>query len=995
MPESVSLFDGLNPSQIIAVKHTVGPLLIVAGAGTGKTTVLTRRYVHLLQTGGKDEKPLTTDNLLALTFTEKSAAEMEDRVLQLLPNGTYDFWISTFHGFCQRILERYALEIGLPNHFTLITETDAWLLLKRYIHKLPLDHYRPLGNPVKFLSALLHHLSRAKDEGVTPEQYLNFVENIVLEGEEEFIVSEKARLKELAECYVVYRDLLREEGLLDFGDLIIETLRLLRECPSVLKELREQFRFILIDEFQDTNWAQYELIKLLAGDTKNLTVVGDDDQAIYKFRGASLANILQFKEDFPDASTVTLTDNYRSHQEILDVAYGFITKNNPNRLEIRLAHEGLDKRLQASKGNGGKVMVNWYPRLEDEAEGVARNIIDLKQKDPTLTWNDFVILSRSNDGAEPFIFALERHGVPYRFFASRGLYAKPIILDLVAVLSLCDGTRESTSMWRAMTAPNYAFSMEDLRVFLAYSSKHSVQLWDAVVAHTKEELQESLSESAHSLADRFIVDILKLSEDARRETPLKVFQLAIENTHYLDSIMKHGEEEKIEEIALLNGFVQRLKRYEAATHGPTLKGFLEELRLEIDSGEEGALQIDPDAGPELVKVMTVHASKGLEFRHVFIVSVVDQRFPTRARSEVIPLPDGLINERLEEGNSNLDEERRLMYVAMTRAKESLTLTGAEDYGGARKKKPSLFLEDAQLEIPKVSVKTNSTLSHFAPEKPVSIPSVRSSETFALKRRFSFTQLAAFENCGLQYKFAHVYKIPVLGKYQKSFGQAIHLTFQNILQMNIDRTKIQQTELYFHDSDKFSKRVFQLSLDEAIAIYEARWSENDHWYPDRKLYDEYHTKGREATQRLVEEWIMDAPDVAMLEAPFEWRVGEHSLKGKIDRIDRLPNGHFAILDYKTGNAKKSKELDTGAKEQLWIYQMAMEERGISIDTLTYVYVLDGCKAQVNLLQGQDREEFREALLLRMEEILRSDFRPNPSPFVCKNCDFKHICEFRRL
>ncbi len=991
MSDIVDLLEGLNPSQAAAVTHTTGPLLIVAGAGTGKTTVLTRRYVHLLQSGGVDGKKLTTDNLLALTFTEKSAAEMEDRVLQLLPNGTYDFWISTFHGFCQRILERYALEIGLPNHFTLITETDAWLLLKRRIHELPLDHYRPLGNPVKFLSALLHHLSRAKDEGVSPEQYLTFAEELALDGDAEFVTGERARLKELAECYAVYRNMLREEGLLDFGDLIVETLRLLRECPHVLKELREQFRFILIDEFQDTNWAQYELIKLLAGTDKNLTVVGDDDQAIYKFRGASLANILQFKEDFPEAVTVTLTDNYRSHQEILDAAYGFITKNNPNRLEIRLAHEGLDKRLAAAKGEGGKVAVDWYARLEDEAEGVARRILSLKQKDPTLSWNDIAILSRSNDGAEPFTFALERHGVPYRFFASRGLYAKPIILDLVALLSLCDGTRESTSVWRAMTAPNYAFSMEDIRSFLGYASKHSVSLWEAVEAHRHPELAEILSDSSHACADRFVSDILKLSEDARRETPLKVLQLALEHTGYLAAVMQRSEDEKIEDIALLNGFVSRVKRHESATHGPNLKGFLEELRLEIESGEEGALQIDPDAGPELVKVMTVHASKGLEFRHVFIVSVVDQRFPTRPRSEAIPLPAGLINERLEEGNPHLEEERRLMYVAMTRAKESLTLTGADDYGGARKKKPSVFLEEAQLEIPALATKTKADLLHLVPAKPVLFPAKTETESFPLKRRFSFTQLAAFQTCGLQYKFAHVYKIPVLGKHQKSFGQAIHLTFQDILQINLDRLKVQQTDLFA----AVPVQGFQLTMAEALAIYEARWAENDHWYPDRKMYDEYHAEGRAATKRLVEEWQAAPPEVAFLEAPFEWRVGEHSLKGKVDRIDRLPNGHFAILDYKTGRAKDSDELDTGAKEQLWIYQMAMEERGIPIDRLTYVYVLEGRTAQVDLLQGEEREEFRQDLLSRMEDILRSDFRPNPSPFICKNCDFKHICEYRRL
>jgi len=221
-------------------------------------------------------------------------------------------------------------------------------------------------------------------------------------------------------------------------------------------------------------------------------------------------------------------------------------------------------------------------------------------------------------------------------------------------------------------------------------------LWQAIQAHRQADLKEKISEEGHTLAERFIKNVERLSEDARRETPLKVLQLMLENTGYLSSIMKLSEDEKIDQIDLLNSFVARVKRYEQSTLGPSLKGFLEELRLEIDSGEEGALQNDPEAGPELVKVMTVHASKGLEFQHVFIVSLVDQRFPTRPRSESIPLPSGLVHERLEEGNAHLEEERRLMYVAMTRAKKSLILTGAEDYGGARKKKPSVFIGESGL-----------------------------------------------------------------------------------------------------------------------------------------------------------------------------------------------------------------------------------------------------------------------------------------------------------
>ena len=262
------LLEGLNEAQRKAVTHKNGPLLIVAGAGTGKTTVLTRRYAYLLK-----EQGLATDNLLALTFTEKAATEMEDRVLEQLSTGAYDFWISTFHGFCQRILEAHALEIGLPNRFRVLTPTDAWLMLRRHLDELPLDYFRPLGNPTRFLEAIVSHISRAKDEGVTPERYLDFVKNAVLDQDVENAEGDRKRLQELADVYAAYRKILLDAGCLDFGDLIIETLRLFRERPAILDIYRKQFHHVMVDEFQDTNWAQYELLKLLLGPERNLTVV--------------------------------------------------------------------------------------------------------------------------------------------------------------------------------------------------------------------------------------------------------------------------------------------------------------------------------------------------------------------------------------------------------------------------------------------------------------------------------------------------------------------------------------------------------------------------------------------------------------------------------------------------------------------------------------------------------------------------------------------------
>lgn len=1005
------LLEGLNDAQRSAVTHGEGPLLIVAGAGTGKTTVLTRRYAWLLK-----EKGLKTENILALTFTEKAAGEMEDRVLQLLPNGTYDFWISTFHGFCQRILEEKGLEIGLPNRFKLLTETDGWLMLKRRMEDLPLDHYRPLGNPQKFLGALLSHISRAKDENVSPEDYQAFARESALDGDSEFVAGERKRLQELADLSFFYRKLMRDEGALDFGDLIQETLRLFRERPGVLKELRSRFRYLLVDEFQDTNWAQYELIKLLTeppptsplsgggshsvgefpsltreglgmGST-NLTVVGDDDQAIYKFRGASLANILQFRDDYSEAKTVYLTDNYRSKQEILDLAYDFIVRNNPNRLEVKLQDTGLSKRLTAFRSHGGSVHSAWYPSIEDEAHGVAECIANLKARDPDLTWNDIAILVRSNAGAEPFVDALDHRGIPFRFYALRGLYAKPVILDIINVLSLLMHQEDGPALWRVLNMPVVDIAAGDAARLAFYAEeKKGIGLWQAC----KDAMAiPGISEAGKKLLASTVSKIEKLAEDVKRERPLKVLQLILEHFGILSYVLRLPEREKIESVDLLNGFANRVKRYEANTAGPSLKGFLDELRAEIESGEEGALKANPDEGPELVKILTIHASKGLEFKHVFIVSMVDQRFPTRRRPDPIPLPDGLVKERLTEGDAHLEEERRLFYVAVTRAKDSVTLTGADDYGGTRAKKPSPFLAEAGIEAKKASVA--SALRSLAHTERVEANAEDLRTLFPLKRRFSYTQLAAFESCPLQYKFAHIYRIPILGSYQKSFGQSVHKTLHDVLKLHMDRGAFRQEEL-FGTGGADSAQGFRVTAEEAEDMYRKEWI--DEWYPDRAKHDEYFSEGLKAVRDFVRICEEQPPRPKALEAPFDWHIGQHSIKGAIDRMDELPDGRVVIYDYKTGQPKSEDDLASDDKRQLRIYQLAMEEKGESVACLVLVYVRGMVMTEVDLLEGEKKIAFKEKLLDEMNEILVSNYDPSPSPFVCRFCDFRNICEHRKL
>ncbi len=352
----------LNLAQKQAVTHDKGPAILIAGAGTGKTTVITERIAYLIE-----QNKAKPEEILAVTFTEKAASEMAERVDKLLPLGYAELWIHTFHGFCEKVLKNYAIDIGLPNDFKLLDTTATWLLVRQNLDKFNLDYYQPIGSPTRFIHALITHFSRCKDEVVYPEEYLQYAEathlNTDQAGDREEIEQETLRVREVANAYHVYQQLLLEKNSLDFGDLINYTLRLFQKRPVILKKFREQFKYILVDEFQDTNWAQYELIKLLAAPQNNIMVVGDDDQAIYKFRGAAISNILSFKKDYTKKNQplteIFLTDNYRSGQKILDTAYNFIQLNNPDRLEYQYqrSRKKLNKKLVSHYKSSGQIEV--------------------------------------------------------------------------------------------------------------------------------------------------------------------------------------------------------------------------------------------------------------------------------------------------------------------------------------------------------------------------------------------------------------------------------------------------------------------------------------------------------------------------------------------------------------------------------------------------------------------------------------------------------------
>ena len=366
----------LNKQQLEAIEHGEGPLLIIAGAGTGKTTVVTERVKWLI--GQSRVKPA---EILALTFTEKAAREMEERIDVALPYGYTQMWVLTFHSFCDRVLRDDGLHVGWDTDFTLLGEADAIALFRKHIFKFDLDYFRPLGNPNKFIEGILQHFSRLADEDVVPGEYLKWAQKF--SGDK----LEKQKWQELARVYQQWSELKIKEGVLEFGDLITYTLQLFRQRPNVLAKYQQQFKYILVDEFQDTNYAQNQLVILLAQSRKNLTVVADDDQAIYRWRGAAVSNVIQFRKIYPRAKLVTLVQNYRSTQEILNRAYDLIQHNNPDRLEVK---EKIDKKLVAVRHiKGEPVQFLHADRVENEADAIVRQILDLRlqKKLPSLLWS--------------------------------------------------------------------------------------------------------------------------------------------------------------------------------------------------------------------------------------------------------------------------------------------------------------------------------------------------------------------------------------------------------------------------------------------------------------------------------------------------------------------------------------------------------------------------------------------------------------------------------
>ena len=614
----MEIYQGLNPQQQEAVLHTDGPLLILAGAGSGKTRVLTHRIAYLIK-----EQGVNPWNIMAITFTNKAAEEMRERVDKIVGMGSESVWVSTFHSSCVRILRRYIDRIGYENNFSIYDTDDQKTLMKDICKRLEVD------TKVTKERALLSAISRAKDEGVGPDEYrLNAMGDY--------------KLQKVAEVYTEYQNQLKKNNALDFDDLLVKTVELFKSCPEVLDSYQERFRYIMVDEYQDTNTIQFQFVSLLAGKYRNLCVVGDDDQSIYKFRGANIGNILGFEQVFPDAKVIKLEQNYRSTQNILDCANEVI-RNNQGRKE---------KRLWTDNEEGELIRFRQFLNGYEEAEFIAGDIQD-KVRRAENSYKDFAILYRTNAQSRLFEEKFLLANIPYKLVGGVNFYARKEIKDILAYLKTVDNARDDIAVKRIINVPKRGIGAASISKIQDYADERGISFYEA--AKIAEEVP-GMGRSAAKVKP-FVTFIQSLRSQLEYVSVSELFNNIMEETGYVKDLELEETEEAKARIENIDELYSKIVTYEEENEHPTLDGFLEEVALIAD--------IDTvDESDERVLLMTLHSAKGLEFPNVYLAGMEDGIFPSYMTIS-------------SDDRDELEEERRLCYVGITRAMKHLTLSSAQ------------------------------------------------------------------------------------------------------------------------------------------------------------------------------------------------------------------------------------------------------------------------------------------------------------------------------
>ncbi len=1015
-PGLEALLGGLNPDQLRAVTHGDGPLLVVAGAGTGKTQVITRRIAWLIAT--RRVKP---SEILALTFTDKAAEEMAVRVDQLVPYGYTDTAISTFHAFGDRLIRDHALELGLPTDVRVLSRAEVVIFMREHLFEFELDAYRPLGDPTRFLAALATLFSRCKDEDISPAEYHAHADRVAAEAQRvgdaaaaatdevsnvardaaEAAAEEARRQTELARAYARYQDLMAANGCIDFGDQVALALRLVRGSAAARTAIAGRFKYILVDEFQDTNRAQAELVALLSEAHRNVTVVGDDDQAIYAFRGAAVDNILAFQDRYAGARTVVLRRNYRSLAPVLDAAYRLIRFNDPDRLEVRA---GVVKRLRPERSSRvpPPVRLEVFASGSEEADWVAAEIG--RRVAAGAAPRDHAILVRTNGHADPILRALNMAGVPWRFSGTSGLYARPEIRMLLAFLRVVADLDSSVDLYALAASEAYALGGEDLTAIVNMARRRNRSVWAVLDELERQPGILRVAAETRATVQRLVGDLRGYAEMAHERPAGELLYRFLRASGLLSRLAgtdTPGAEQALQNIAR---FFEIVRAQSALLADDRAIFVARHLGTLIEAGDDPpTAELDPDA--DAVAVLTVHKAKGLEFPVVFLPGLVAGRFPLIGRGETLPVPAGIGRGVPSTAESALAEERRLCYVAMTRARDELILSHAADYGGARARRVSPFVLEAldlptAAGVPGAGARGSTPLERLAAfEVSAALPTAPDGP-IAEPLSLSFYQIDDYLTCPLKFKFAHVLRVPLAPHHAIIYGAALHKAVQ-----------------LFHNRHARGHVMSEAELDEA---FQAAWTNEG--FVSREHEEARLEAGRAALRRFRAAQL--APDAVIptyVEREFSFTLEGDRVRGRWDRVDIESAGEgsalpapapsappsadviaptlellgperVTITDYKSSDVRDPAKARKRAREslQLQIYAMGYEAMtGRLPDAVALHFLESGLIGRVAV--DQKRLAGARTRIARAAAGMRArDYTPTPDTMACTYCAFRDIC-----
>ncbi len=1001
-----ALLGGLNPDQLRAVTHGEGPLLVVAGAGTGKTQVITRRIAWLI--ASRRAKP---SEILALTFTDKAADEMAVRVDQLVPYGYTDTSISTFHAFGDRLIREYALELGLAPDVRVLSRAEVVIFLREHLYEFELDEYRPLGDPTRFLGALATLFSRCKDEDITPATYAAHAERVKADADAlaaaagseaddgAVALAEDARRQaELARAFARYQALLATNGFIDFGDQVALALRLVRDSAAARTAIAGRFRYILVDEFQDTNRAQAELVSLLAEPHRNVTVVGDDDQAIYAFRGAAVDNILDFSARYQGARTVVLRRNYRSLGPILDASYRLVRFNDPDRLEVRT---GISKRLKAERRDpaAGPVRLEAFATGSEEADWIATDIA--RRIADGAAPRDHAVLVRANGHADPVLRALNIAGIPWRFSGSSGLYARPEVRLLMAFLRAVADPESSVDLYALASSEVYGLGGEDLTAIVNTARRRHRSVWSTLDELERQPGILRVSPATREGVHRLVGDLTRFAAMAHDRPAGEVLYAFLRDSGMLARLARTpttAAEEGLGNVARFFDIIRAQSALLADDRAMFVAGHLQTL---IEAGDDPATaDLDPDA--DAVALLTVHKAKGLEFPVVYLPGMVAGRFPGNGRGDALALPAGLGRAADPTAEGSLAEERRLCYVAMTRARDELILSHAADYGGARARKVSPFVLEA-LDLPTAAAPGVGIVPPSAEERLATFAAVDAPVEAELgpidePLSLSFGQVDAYLTCPLKYKYAHVLRVPTAPHHALVYGAAMHKVVQ-----------------LFHHRHARGHVMSEAELDEVL---DSAWSNEG--FVSREHEEARLAAARASLRRFREEQLLPGAVIpTYVEREFSFSLAGDRIRGRWDRVDVQPAApdkapdlaaeaasadlvtptlgimgreHVTITDYKATDLRDPARARQRAREslQLQIYAMGYEAlTGRLPDQLALHFLDSGLVGRVDV-DPKRLAKARERIATAAAGIRARDYRATPDAMACSWCPFRDIC-----